>query len=117
MLLKLWSTADDSVRISAIIAIRRLCMSTDGSILDTASKALYLSLVRASKNTTPHTLPSITLMKNSASEVYSLDPARAYQHAFGYIRQLAIHLRNSMKVKTKARQSICLVIRYLMISC
>jgi nucleolar complex protein 2 len=42
-------------------------------------------------------------MKNSASEIYCLDAAIAYQHAFGYIRQLAIHLRNSMKVKTKVR--------------
>jgi nucleolar complex protein 2 len=80
-------------------------MSTDGSLLDIVSKALYLSLVRASKNTTPHTLPSITLMKNSASEIYCLDSATAYQHAFGYIRQLAIHLRNSMKVKTKVWSS------------
>jgi len=40
-------------------------------------------------------------MKNSASEVFCMDHAAAYQHAFGYIRQLAIHLRNSMKVKTK----------------
>jgi nucleolar complex protein 2 len=40
-------------------------------------------------------------MKNSASEVFCLDHATAYQHAFGYIRQLAIHLRNSMKVKSK----------------
>jgi nucleolar complex protein 2 len=40
-------------------------------------------------------------MKNSASEIFCMDHGAAYQHAFGYIRQLAIHLRNSMKVKTK----------------
>ena len=32
-------------------------------------------------------------MKNSASELYTIDHATAYQHAFGYIRQLAILLR------------------------
>ena len=40
-------------------------------------------------------------MKNSASEIFSLDHQAAYQHAFRFIRQLAIHLRNSMKLKTK----------------
>ena len=40
-------------------------------------------------------------MKNSASEVFCINHAVSYQHAFGYIRQLAIHLRNSMKIKTK----------------
>lgn len=40
-------------------------------------------------------------MKNSASEIFCLNHAAAYQHAFGYIRQLAIHLRTSMKMKTK----------------
>jgi nucleolar complex protein 2 len=71
----------------------------------------YLTLVRSSKSTSAHTLPSINLMKNSASEVFSLDPGAAYQHAFGYIRQLAIHLRNSMKVKTKVWRVF--LIRYL----
>ena len=42
-------------------------------------------------------------MKNSASEVFCVDHSAAYQHAFGYIRQLAIHLRGSMKTKTKVR--------------
>jgi nucleolar complex protein 2 len=40
-------------------------------------------------------------MKNTATEVFCQDHAISYQHAFGYIRQLAIHLRNSMKAKTK----------------
>lgn len=48
-------------------------------------------------------------MKNSASEIFCLDHATAYQHAFGYIRQLAIHLRNSMKTQTKVRR--CLPLR------
>lgn len=62
-----------------------------------------MSLLRNAKSTTAHTLPSINLMKNSASELFCADHASAYQHAFGYIRQLAIHLRNSMKVKSKVR--------------
>ena len=61
----------------------------------------YLTLIRSSKSTSTHTLPSINLMKNSASEVFCTDHATSYQHAFKYIRQLAIHLRNSMKLKTK----------------
>ena len=40
-------------------------------------------------------------MKNSASELYTIDHAAAYPHAFSYIRQLAILLRNSMKMKSK----------------
>lgn len=109
------------MRIAAILAIRQLVSSTDDSIMDTVLKVvpfsisvhhdfltstlqnIYLALVRSSKTTTAHTIPAITLMKNSASEIYCLDHSAAYQHAFGYIRQLAIHLRNSMKVKTKVR--------------
>lgn len=51
-------------------------------------------------------MPAINLMKNSASEIFSMDHAAAYQLAFGYIRQLAIHLRNSMKIKTKVSQLV-----------
>ncbi|KAJ7682900.1 Noc2p family-domain-containing protein [Mycena rosella] len=99
--LELWSSAQDTIRIAAFLAIRKLASATDESILDSVLKGTYLTLVRSSKSTSAHTLPSINLMKNSASEVFSLDHGVAYQHAFGYIRQLAIHLRNSMKVKTK----------------
>ncbi|KXN92699.1 hypothetical protein AN958_06977 [Leucoagaricus sp. SymC.cos] len=99
--LELWSSANDDIRIAAFLSVRRLGLSNDDSILDTILKNTYLTLIRSSKSTSVHTLPSINLMKNSASEVFCIDHAVAYQHAFGYIRQLAIHLRNSMKMKTK----------------
>ncbi|KAF8154012.1 Noc2p family-domain-containing protein [Crassisporium funariophilum] len=99
--LALWSSGTDSIRIAAFLSIRKLAASSDESIMDTILKSTYLTLIRSSKSTSAHTLPSINLMKNSASDVFCVDHATAYQHAFGYIRQLAIHLRNSMKVKTK----------------
>ncbi|KAI9512144.1 Noc2-domain-containing protein [Russula earlei] len=99
--LNLWSTADDSVRIATIRALHRLATAPDESILDLVMKNTYQTLVKFSKNTTPYSLPSITFMKNSASEIFCLNHQAAYQHAFGFIRQLAIHLRNSMKESYK----------------
>lgn len=36
-------------------------------------------------------------MKNSAAELYQLTPNLSYQHAFGYIRMLAVHLRSVVR--------------------
>lgn len=101
MCLNLWSSADDDIRIAAFLATRKLASCTDESIKDLALKKTYLTLLRSAKTTNAHTLPSINLMKNSASELFCADHEAAYQHAFGYIRQLAVHLRNSMKVRSK----------------
>lgn len=60
-----------------------------------------MAILQAARDTNVHTLPSINLMKNSASELYLLNTDASYQLAFNYIRQLAIHLRNSMKSHTK----------------
>ncbi|KAN0080082.1 Noc2p family domain containing protein [Tylopilus felleus] len=99
--LDVWSSGEDSVRIAAFLAIRMLANAADNAMLDLVMKSTYLELVRSAKSTSSHKLPAINLMKNSASEIFCMDHAVAYQHAFGYIRQLAIHLRNSMKTQTK----------------
>ncbi|KAF8317898.1 Noc2-domain-containing protein [Clavulina sp. PMI_390] len=101
MCFDLWSSAADEVRLAALLAMRSLVGSQDDSIVDLVLRGSYMALVRSCKSTSAHTLPSINLMKNSAAELYVVDPSTAYQHAFGFIRQLAVHLRNSMKVKSK----------------
>lgn len=69
-------------------------------MLDLCLKSAYHNIVRNTKTTTMHNTDSINLMKNSASELYSLNLIASYQQAFGFIRQLAIHLRNCLKTKS-----------------
>lgn len=99
-MLELWSTAADNVRIAAFLSLRKIAKAGDEAMLDFCLRGVYHSFIRSTKLTTVHTLPSINLMKNSGSELYSLDSSAAYQQAFSFIRQLAIHLRNALKTKS-----------------
>ncbi|KAK0549592.1 Nucleolar Complex 2 protein [Tilletia horrida] len=108
-LINLWSTGQDDVRISAFLAVRKAALAGDPDFLDHALRSTYRGLVNSCKQTTIHNLPSINLMKNSATELFAIDSTASYQHAFGYIRQLAIHLRQTLKnTRSKeSRQAVC----------
>ncbi|GMK58135.1 hypothetical protein CspeluHIS016_0501670 [Cutaneotrichosporon spelunceum] len=102
-LLELWSTASDSVRIAAFLAIRRMFVAGDDAIKDICLRNIYKALLPPLRLTSVHTLPSLNLMKNSASELYQLEPALSYQHAFTFIRMLAVHLRNVVRSSTAGK--------------
>uniref|UniRef100_A0A131YD15 Nucleolar complex protein 2 n=1 Tax=Rhipicephalus appendiculatus TaxID=34631 RepID=A0A131YD15_RHIAP len=100
-LVQLWCEAEESVRVVAFVCLVRTIRGLPRNYHDNVLKHMYMSYVRNCKFTSPTTWPLINFMKRSLVEAYSGDESLAYQHAFLYIRQLAIHLRNAMTVRKK----------------
>lgn len=95
-----WATGADRVRLAAFSCLYVTTASAvDAEMMDFCMKGAYHALVRHTRITKPHTLEAIALMKNTACELYALHPDAAYQLAFGFIRQLAISLRNCLRLK------------------
>ncbi len=110
ILTSLWSAPIDSsedyqvVRLHAFLRIRQLAMTQPFPFIEECLKKLYLAYAQRAKFATGSSvtsaLPTLTFMGNCVVELYSLDYHSSYQHAFIYIRQLALHLRTAMQKKT-----------------
>ena len=93
-----WSQAasSDSTKITAFLILRRLVVIGDKGIRETVLKLTYQGLIQGCRFTNHNTISGIHILKNSAAELWGIDQAVGYTTAFGYIRQLALHLRNSI---------------------
>eukprot|EP00041_Stephanoeca_diplocostata_P019761 m.429838 g.429838 ORF g.429838 m.429838 type:complete len:825 (+) comp21389_c0_seq2:105-2579(+) len=100
-MLKRWSSAEESVRVAAFLVMRRSAIVSPHPFIETALKGIYLTFIRNCKFASASTKPTLAFMLNSVVELYRLDAVASYQHAFVYIRQLAIHLRNASLAKKK----------------
>lgn len=88
--------SSETTRITAFLVLRRLVTIGDKGIREVVLKAVYQGLVQGCRITNHNTIQGINLMKNSAAELWGIDPSVGYTTAFSFIRQLAIHLRNSI---------------------
>ncbi|CAK7236830.1 Nucleolar Complex 2 protein [Sporothrix curviconia] len=88
--------SSETTRITAFLVMRRLMVIGDKGVRESVLKATYQGLVQGSRATNANTIAGINLMKNSAAELWGLDLPIGYTTAFTAIRQLAIHLRNSI---------------------
>jgi len=112
----IWATnsSDESTRITAFLVVQRAAVIGDDGLKEMCLKALYAGFVRTSRQTSGYTMQGINLMKNSAGEVLGLDGMDkiGYSAGFGYIRQLAVHLRNSITNNSKVCNDNSLITYY-----
>lgn len=96
-LLKLWAKSlNNNVCMLAFVRIRDLALQMPFPFLELALKGLYITYMRNTKFTNEATLPHHVLLGNCVVELYGLDLSSSYQHAFIYIRQLAIAVRKTI---------------------
>lgn len=119
----LWSAPIDAsddyqvVRLHAFLRVRQLAMTQPFPYIEDCLKKLYLAYAQRAKFATASSvtsgLPTLTFMGNCVVELYSLDYHSSYQHAFIYIRQLALHLRTAMQKKTSEAMGAVYCWQYL----
>lgn len=100
-LLKFWSSGEETVRVVAFLCILHMATSQKESVLEILVKTMYIKYVQNTNFVSPTLLPGINFMRHSLTEIYLLDSNFSYNHAFLFVRQLAINLRNAMTLKKK----------------
>ncbi|TPX54102.1 hypothetical protein PhCBS80983_g06059 [Powellomyces hirtus] len=100
-LLHFWTSPDEEIRIVSFLCIRRLAIACPTPYLDMVIKGTYRAFADQSRNTSIHTWTAINFMINCIVELAGLHVPTTYQHAFVYIRQMAMHLRTAITTKSK----------------
>ncbi|XP_015697467.1 nucleolar complex protein 2 homolog [Oryza brachyantha] len=98
-LLHTWSRGRGAMPLVSFMFLRDLCIQLGSECLNTCLKGIYKAYLvncKLSKSISGSKLQHIEFLGNCVRELYSVDPQSAYQHAFVFIRQLAVILRGAL---------------------
>ena len=92
---------DHPPRIQAILLVRAMALKLPPPSLDSCLKSVYRAFSANAKFVNAASVPHINFMASCVVEMYGLDLTASYQHAFGFIRQLALLVRQALTSKSK----------------
>lgn len=99
-----WATTTEiDTQIASFAFLNNAAKEFPKSLLETILKLTYSTFLQNCRKTNVHTMALINFCKNSAAELFGIDETVSYQVGFEYVRQLAIHLRNSMNATSNAK--------------
>jgi len=96
--------SQEVIRVRSFLCIYRMGTMFPYPFLDLCVKGIYFTLIQNGKNYNYSNFEIIDFLINSFVEICGIDPIVTYQHAFVYIRQLAITLRKSLATEKEVRK-------------
>ncbi|KNC46400.1 uncharacterized protein AMSG_02854 [Thecamonas trahens ATCC 50062] len=98
-----WARAEsEDTMLHAFLTIRTMALNLPAWFINDALKRSYMAFVREVKHTAAHTAARQQLLRNCLVELFGINVEASYQHAFVYIRQLAILLRTAISAQSKS---------------
>lgn len=99
--LHFWGTGGGALPVVAFLFLRDICIRLGSDCLDDCFRGIYKAYILNCHFINAVKLQHIQFLSNCVVELLGVDLRTAYQHAFVFIRQLAMILRDAFNVKTK----------------
>lgn len=90
------STSDFETQVATYAFLNNAAREYTKSTLEIILKQTYSTFLKNCRKTNVHTMDLINFSKNSAAELFGIDELLSYKVGFEFVRQLAIHLRNTI---------------------
>ncbi|KAI3710849.1 hypothetical protein L2E82_40643 [Cichorium intybus] len=101
VVLHFWGTGGGALPIVSLLFLRDICIRLGSDCIDECFKGIYKAYVLNCHFVNPTKLQHVQFLGNCVNELYRVDLPSAYQHAFVFIRQLAMILREALATKRK----------------
>ncbi|KAK6164243.1 hypothetical protein DH2020_001107 [Rehmannia glutinosa] len=103
--LHFWGTGSGALPVVSFLFLRDSCIRLGSDCLDDCIRGMYKAYVLNCHFVNSTKLQHIQFLGNCFTEVLRVDIPSAYQHAFVYIRQLAMILKETLSCSTKKKKT------------
>ncbi|KAK3005873.1 hypothetical protein RJ639_015557, partial [Escallonia herrerae] len=106
--LHFWGTGGGALPVVSFLFLRDLCIRLGSDCVDECFKGIYKAYVLNCKFVNAIQLKHLQFLGNCVTELFRVDLPAAYQHAFLFIRQLAMILREALTMKPPKKKVLFL---------